>query len=70
MEIWAETSSLRRIAGKRKARLRQIERDYNVGVDIKYDIREEHETKITLTGIEQDVLSARDHIYDIVDEMV
>ena len=34
------------------------------------DVKEENETKVILIGAKEEVLSARDYIYDIVDEEV
>lgn len=70
MDIWVETSSLGRIIGKGGAKIREIERMHGVKIDVKKDVKEENETKVILIGAKEEVLSARDYIYDIVDEEV
>jgi len=70
MDIWVDTSSLGRIIGKGGAKIREIERMFNVKIDVKKDMQEENETKVILIGTKEDVLSTRDYIYDIVDEEV
>jgi len=68
MVIWVDTSCLGRIIGKGGAKIREIERSYKVKIDVKKDEQEEHETKVVLIGSKDDVLAARDYIYEIVDE--
>jgi len=68
MDIWVETSCLGKVIGKGGAKIREIERNFHVKIDVKKDVEEENETKVILIGTKEDVLAARDHIYDIVDE--
>lgn len=68
MVIWVDTSCLGRIIGKGGAKIREIERSYKVKIDVKKDEQEEHETKVVLIGSKDDVLAARDYIYELVDE--
>ena len=68
MDIWVDTSCLGRIIGKGGIKIREIERNYHVKIDVKKEEVEENETKVVLIGAKEDVLATRDHIYDIVDE--
>jgi len=68
MDIWVDTSCLGRIIGKGGIKIREIERNYHVKIDVKKEEVEENETKVVLIGAKDDVLATRDHIYDIVDE--
>jgi len=69
MDIWVETSSLGRLIGKGGSKIKEIEGNYHVKIDVKKDHQEGNETKVILIGTKRDVLATRDHIYDIVDEV-
>jgi len=69
MDIWVETSSLGRLIGKGGSKIKEIEGNYRVKIDVKKDHQEGNETKVILIGTKRDVLATRDHIYDIVDEV-
>lgn len=68
MVIWVQTKCLGRIIGKGGSKIKEIERTYRVKIDVKKDEVEEDETKVILIGTKDEVLAARDYIYEIVDE--
>lgn len=68
MVIWVQTSCLGRIIGKGGSKIKEIEKTYRVKIDVKKDEVDEDETKVVLIGTKDEVLAARDYIYEIVDE--
>ena len=67
LDVWVETTKLGRVIGKGGFQIRKIESMYGVRVDIKKDEVQEYDTKVILTGSEEDAMSAKDFIYDLVD---
>ena len=67
MDIWVLTAALGRCIDKGSFILSKIEEAFGVKVDIT-NICVMCESKVILTGIKENVLSARDHINNIVDD--